>query len=263
MEMREFVGVKPRFGFDPSTLKRDALIFERIAVPQEPTLMPNMEQVDRLDIPEWMIEEGMIFEPQFSFEGMLAENEEFVNNFDLGVDKSNDAYDELTKNDELARIVYQTLNNLKPEQWEEEAKKLITDKRFTHLMSNIENILQNFFISGEYRVRAMSVQLNELDEMDARPILNMDLSSPKKRNATSTDIVQIVINALPIPDDSVSWEAIRDYRADPDSQRRFSNLRRWMRQFAAGAYTPSEAKEEIESLLNEYEAHIKRQRRET
>lgn len=41
--MRELVGVRRRFGFVPSTIKRDALLFKRIAVAQDPDLAQEIK----------------------------------------------------------------------------------------------------------------------------------------------------------------------------------------------------------------------------
>jgi hypothetical protein len=76
-------------------------------------------------------------------------------------------------------------------------------------------------------------------------------------------VVQIVLDALPVPDDSVSWEQIRDLRNDADLQKQFLDLRRWMNGLATGNYVLAEAQEEMEFLMAEYQSSLRRRRLKT
>jgi hypothetical protein len=60
-----------------------------------------------------------------------------------------------------------------------------------------------------------------------------------------------------MPDDKAPWEQIFDYRSDPDSQRKFLALRRWMSKIARGELSPAEVEEEVEGLIDDYQSHLK------
>lgn len=64
-----------------------------------------------------------------------------------------------------------------------------------------------------------------------------------------TDVLQVVLEDFPIPDESVAWEQILDYRRDPESRRRLQWLRTWMKRVAEAERTERELREEYEELL--------------
>jgi hypothetical protein len=110
---------------------------------------------------------------------------------------------------------------------------------------------------SELRARRFSVQLSLSEQAYAHPILLSNMKSLKTSDTEKTEVIQIVLNALPVPDDSTPWEGILDYRSDPKSKKKISELRHWMNKFAEGKLTVTEAKDEIEYLLNEYEKHLR------
>ena len=61
---------------------------------------------------------------------------------------------------------------------------------------------------------------------------------------------------MPILDASTSWEAILDFKADPDNQARLLALRRWMRKIVKDSLSRAEIVDELAHLLNEFEKHI-------
>jgi predicted ATPase len=64
---------------------------------------------------------------------------------------------------------------------------------------------------------------------------------------------------MPLPDEQTSWEAILEFRNDSESIERLRALRVWARKFSATGNVPSlsELKDEIETLLDEYEQHMR------
>ena len=99
--------------------------------------------------------------------------------------------------------------------------------------------------------------------MDAYPSLSLgELLTPKTK-VDKTETVNIAINALPIPDETTSWEQIIEYRSDPDSQGKFLDLRHWMNEVARGDLTPIEVEEKLEHLISKYQRHMKLHRMKT
>lgn len=75
--------------------------------------------------------------------------------------------------------------------------------------------------------------------------------------ATQTEVLQIVLEEFPLPDESVSWEQILDYRRDPDSQARLQWLRAWMKRLAEGDLGEREIHDEYQELLFAFRDHMR------
>jgi hypothetical protein len=76
-------------------------------------------------------------------------------------------------------------------------------------------------------------------------------------------VVQVVLSALPVPDDLTAWEQIAEFRSDPDSKRKLLQLKVWMRELAKGNCSHAEAEEKLEWLMREYEHHMQIHRMKT
>lgn len=106
-------------------------------------------------------------------------------------------------------------------------------------------------------VRSVSIELRELYQVEAYPLLSNVSLSPIKSQGEKTDVIQIVLKSLPIPDDLTSWEQIIEYRSDTDSQHKWLDLRNWMGEVARGELTPVEVEEKLEYLISQYQRHMK------
>lgn len=72
-----------------------------------------------------------------------------------------------------------------------------------------------------------------------------------------TDAVEIVMERLPVPGESVAWEQMIDFLQDEDTKLRRHELRRWLCRIATTAARPIEVAEELEYLLARYRDHIR------
>jgi hypothetical protein len=81
--------------------------------------------------------------------------------------------------------------------------------------------------------------------------------------AEKANVIQIVVNALPIPDDKTSWEQILEFRSDPDSFSKFLALRNWINEVARNQLTPLEVKQKLEYLMDQHRQHMKLHRMKT
>lgn len=76
--------------------------------------------------------------------------------------------------------------------------------------------------------------------------------------ATGTNsVAQVVLESIPVPDDSTAWEEIIEYRSDPESRTRFHRLKHWINGMVAQNRSPHELSDEIQTLIAEYEHHMK------
>jgi hypothetical protein len=69
--------------------------------------------------------------------------------------------------------------------------------------------------------------------------------------------IRVVFSKIPVPLEDVSWDRIVAYRKDPDSLRRFSALRVWISNVARRKLSESEALELLDSLVADFEAHLR------
>ncbi len=76
-------------------------------------------------------------------------------------------------------------------------------------------------------------------------------------NSSKSNVAQIVISKLPLPNDETPWEQLIDYRNDSDNQKNLLNLRRWIRRISAENLSQAEIEEELEWLMNEFQSHMK------
>lgn len=76
-------------------------------------------------------------------------------------------------------------------------------------------------------------------------------------NTRTSDVAQIVINNLPLPNNETPWEQIIDYRNDSETQKHLLSLRRWISRTSTQNLSSLEIEEEIESLINDFQEHIK------
>jgi hypothetical protein len=77
------------------------------------------------------------------------------------------------------------------------------------------------------------------------------------RAAESSDLYEIIVSGLLLPDKSVPWEDILAFRSEPDSQQQLRALRLWIAETAKGKLSYVQAVDKIEYLKQEYRAHMK------
>ncbi|HKQ06137.1 MAG TPA: hypothetical protein VJ464_13460 [Blastocatellia bacterium] len=260
--MRELIAVKGISLFADyrcSALKRDALIYNRLAALNFDESLESWEHSSNeqskyiLDNARWLLEKGFIFQPELPFptETLVADQD-----YETGRAILANAQKEMLE-------TYAKYNLDSPEQI----------KNFSRIVSspNIGSITKAIFQAQQIEVfaalysfevclvRLSAIALRKEMEAYSIPILYRDIKPnlEARDNFTLGEVIQIAIKSLPIPDDSVSWEQIFDYRSDPDSFNKFLALRDWMGEVAREKLTPVEVEEKLEYLVNQYQQHIK------
>jgi hypothetical protein len=76
--------------------------------------------------------------------------------------------------------------------------------------------------------------------------------------ATASDrsTLEVVINVMPVPDDTTPWEAIRDWRADDAASVKRRRLRHWMSNTVGGERAPKDLEDHLLTLLDDYRAQM-------
>lgn len=258
--MRELIAVNNFFtALNIQMLKREALMFDRLAIPQISQLMQFFQGLLGEMPPEaaeydWLCEQGILFEvthdkkaeiqdeeykhvDEYS-KALMNEVESMYKEHDLG------EFTELKKDQlvESASRLKESLSSKVPN-----LQKLVTSETFQ----------RSLILGYDYFARGISIQLRELKGLDAYPILLLDIPSPERKTSSTHDIVDITLNALPIPDDNTPWEQIIDFRNDSEAKGKFVALKQWANKVARMQLEAHEVKDQLESLINDYQEHMK------
>ena len=112
---------------------------------------------------------------------------------------------------------------------------------------------------GDVMGRAIALSLRDMKGLDAvstiapHKLVNQLVPSAQGLG----DVVQVVLDGLPVPAETTAWEAIIEFRSDATAIAKLLGLRRWMNQMATGTIDPQKLEQEIEWLLHEYEEHMR------
>jgi hypothetical protein len=99
-------------------------------------------------------------------------------------------------------------------------------------------------------------------DLMSRAVAEMMASQSAGTVATSP-VLDIVLKALPLPEESVPWEKIRDFRDDADARANLLALRQWTRKVAAANTPAMEIREELEYLRASFDSHMRFHRMKT
>ncbi len=93
--------------------------------------------------------------------------------------------------------------------------------------------------------------------LDIVTILPYSMYTQKIPKSKKSDVVQIIINQLPLPDSATPWEQIIDYKNDPSTKNNILALRRWISKISSENLSSAEIDDELQWLMNEFRSHIK------
>jgi hypothetical protein len=236
---KESIGLRSYFGLmaNSANLKRESLLFNKIGVFQ---VNSHASYIQRRSIPEiyWLIEQGIVYDPVKNAEGV----------------KDSWKPEDLKLLDNHLKFLDVALD---PEKAAEQFPQFNIPRFETE--EEIGNYQLIMFSSsfGEVILRPLSNYLRDNDQIDTVPLPYLNFDLLPSTGTSKESVVQIVLKALPLPDDSVSWEQIIDFRNDPDSFGKFLAIRSWMSDVAKSNLSPIEIEQKIEWLLHEYQHHMK------
>jgi hypothetical protein len=70
-------------------------------------------------------------------------------------------------------------------------------------------------------------------------------------------LIQMVLKRLPVPDDSVAWDRIVEFRNDLSAKDAWSRLRDWMNELGRSSLQERELEDKLEFLLGQFEQSMK------
>jgi hypothetical protein len=253
--MRETVGFRSSVvGLLPEILKQDALIFSQIGLVSCEQAIDTLDEERSTEL-RWLVEQGILFDLNMT---VLNENDSLDN------ETRSLLYDswELVKHYE--KKIEQDLSNedrLKLYLTEFSSQELWTDEH--REKARLVKELAIAMLPSEMLLRPLATYYRNAKCMDVYPLFVSGFPELTQQNSGLEDVIEIAIKHLPVPDDSTSWEQITDFRNDPDTERRFLNLRNWMNKTARAKLTPPEIEQELEWLLLEYRQHMELHRMKT
>jgi len=229
-----------------SRLKQQALLFDQIGILQLNQLLKDISRLENpptrisrnelslfsLDI-KWLEENNIIFDPTMQGIFETPDDEQLIPKY---LEKD----EEVNKLTEKFRTILQQVDN----------PNLPNIDEIAHAM--------NTYIERDSIVlRSMSIRMEIKEKVSAVTTLPYKDYTHEIPNSRKSDVVQIAINNLPLPDNETLWEQIIDYRNDSENQKNLLNLRRWIRKTSTETLSPVEIEEEIEWLINEFQKHMK------
>jgi len=129
--------------------------------------------------------------------------------------------------------------------------KKYDEEKFTHYM-------EGFNIYLNTRAREQSEKLLSANPNNEFIPLITDLELRKEVTKTKKEeVIKIVLQKFPIPNDQTSWEQILDFKLDHDVTQKFKRLKSWINKISYSTFSPLEIEEEIESLISEYDNYMK------
>lgn len=267
INVRELIAVNHFFtALNMQTLKREALMFDRISIPQLSLMMSLIQNLTG-ELPlqaaeyEWLCEQGLLFETNHEKSADIQNEEyQYVN---ASAKSYANEVEKLVKEHDLEEFA-----EIQKEELIESIEKL---KNF--VSGKISNLTQLFTseafqkslaLAYDYYARGISIELRELKGLDAYPILMLNMPFLKQSQASNpTDIIDVTFNALPVPDENTSWEHILDFRRDQESKSKFLALKNWTNEVARMQLEPREVADKLESLINDYRQHMEAHRIKT
>lgn len=104
------------------------------------------------------------------------------------------------------------------------------------------------------RIRIDAIELTNKINEDVFPILKtVGMVSEENRK---TQIANFVLENIPEPDESTSWEQIIEFRKDPEVRNKYLALINWINKVAASQSSLIDIKDEYEFLYNDYIKHF-------
>jgi hypothetical protein len=266
-EQNEYIGVISPFDLMSTSLKKEAIFFDKIAIPN---VLNNFFLRDTmLDCPirsiEYLIDSGIIIDPVHAYIG----EKKYLKK--IGKDLHNRRLELISERERalknelrIPREVYpmSDLNSL----IENLPKNIISNiKRIGAQLSHQYGVPISKFISSihqfndqlDYDRRGIAIDLSRRHNLNAHPVyaeknvLNDDFKAGKDH------VINLVIEQLPEPDcEKIAWEKIIDFRSDPVTQKLRTYLRKWISDTAKSNLALNEIVESMEYYCAKYEEHI-------
>jgi hypothetical protein len=219
-----------------SRLKQSALLFDQIAIYD---LVPSLVILDGFDIANelrWLLNEGIVCQPEVDDLERADLSDEYIRLADLASDDLQTMFALIGKATQI-----------------QNAEPTAKDLRTTHVA--VADALSHGAWS---QARSAAAWFRMAEDVGITAIMDRPLFyTPSTARDGAATVLEVLLKAFPIPDETTSWEQIREFRSEPDNRRRIAALRAWMSETARSALKPHEIADKITWLLEQYTAQLK------
>lgn len=250
-----------------SRLKQQALLFDQIGILQLNQLLKDISHfenppsyiapyitkdafsVSTLDI-KWLEENNIIFEPTIQDLFEAPEDEQLIPKY---LEKD----DEVNRQVKKFRGILNQIDDTNPQ-------NILDNPNLDNVtVDEVVHTMSAYLERDSIVLRSMSTRMEIKEKVSVVTTLPYIEYTRKLPNSNKSDVAQVVINKLPLPNDETSWEQIIDYRNDPETQKHLLSLRKWISNISTKNLSSIEIEDELESLINDFQEHMKLHRMKT
>ena len=130
-------------------------------------------------------------------------------------------------------------------------------KAFSEEFDSLSKLIQQLHdidLSREASARHCALILNnQLVKPDfiSAPLVKK-LTLPTTNKVTQSEVLKIIIEKIPVPDELTPWESIFEFKNNPDNIGKFAGLKSWINKITKSNLSASEIQDELEYLLYQY-----------
>jgi hypothetical protein len=263
----EYIGVISPFDLLRTSLKREAIFFDKIAIPNvlsEFTLKDSLLECPIRSI-EYLIDVGIIIDPVRDYIGethyLKSIGQELYEERLKAIDtKEKSLAKELefpiqTYSAENITALFENLPKAIISTFERVGKQL--QNKFGIPFQKVGASIVRFKNQLDYDRRGIAIDMQYRFSLNAFPLYSGETALNDDFISGKDDIVKLVIEQLPEPDyENVAWEKIIDFRSDPETKRLLNYLRHWITDHSKIEASCQELLEEILYYCAKYEEHI-------
>ena len=239
--MRSRIGVTHGLAY-PRLPKRELLFFDKIGVIQLPWLLTFHRESGYgkhyiADEYEWLQDQGLVFDLS------LNNPDEIPTGSEIWRESWREATDAGRRAHELQQAWNAPDGMFIPRSIEE----------MHALEQQVREYTQLARTQHAFEARAFAAGLRATRNVDAVSLLPVQ---DAEHVVARDEILRIVINELPIPDDGTPWEDVMAFKQDPVSVRKLLALREWIRDIATLGRDAAGVEDRLAFLLSEYASHL-------
>jgi hypothetical protein len=130
--------------------------------------------------------------------------------------------------------------------------KLDQDQQQLEILKPIEHMAKAM---GEIAARMHVLMMQHEGFSEVYPVVDFGLRS--KESEPKSEVVEIVIQNIPMPHQDTPWEHIYEIKVDPHTRQKFLGLKNWINDTARLKLEPNEIEDKLKSLISDYEAHMR------
>jgi hypothetical protein len=128
-------------------------------------------------------------------------------------------------------------------------------KGFSDSFNNAMHLqrVQEFLLG---RILARKIQFEGIDAIALSDEFDSLLGSQSDTKKAS-NVIEVVLNRVPLPAESTPWEAILEFRSDPRTKQYLNGLRVWMAEIARSDLSRKELEQKLDWLMFQQSEHLR------